>query len=226
MLYLVAVKVTLTVAAASAPGFRSATQAAVFGWPWLAAWAAAGAVGIWLTHAVGLPGVWSPSVPLKLRLGYPLLAGLAMGGFEVAVDRLTHFSALSARAMGLPTIHIAWPQSLLIYPGGAIIVDIIYYLLPIPLLTWLVTRVVKDPARFSMVFWIVGFLAALVEPVTQSGGNGLAGSGMVVAAFFASDLVANLAQVWAMRRAGFGAAVVFRVAFYLVWHVLNGLTGA
>lgn len=46
----------------------------------------------------------------------------------------------------------------------------------------------------------------------------------MVAVFFAQDLVANLGQVALFRRAGFGATVVFRFAFYLVWHVLYGLT--
>lgn len=62
--------------------------------------------------------------------------------------------------------------------------------------------------------------------MSQSATNGIGAADGVVAAFFAQDLLANLAQVGFFRRAGFGAAVAFRVAFYLVWHVGYGRAGA
>jgi hypothetical protein len=225
MLYLVAVKVTLSVMAAD-PGFRSPTQTAVFAWPALAIVTAAGLIGVFLSHQLGLPGVWSPTIPLSRRLTIPAIAGLVTGLLAIAIDRMTGWSATSAAAMGLPSIHIAWPSSLVIYPGGAIVVNVIYYLVPIPVLVWLITRLGRDRVRFDTAYWIGATLAALIEPVSQGMGNGLTGKPAALVVFGAQDFAANLAQVYAFRRAGFGAAVVFRVGFYLVWHVVNGLTGA
>lgn len=224
--YLAIVKTTLTILASASPGFRSPSQTAVFAWPAIAIFTATGLLGVWTSHRLGLPGVWSDRIPLRHRLVNPAGAGLAMGFLAVGIDVLTGWTAKSAAAMGVPSIHIAWPNSLLIYPGGAIIVDVIYYLVPIPILLWLLTRLIRDPARFDGLYWLVGVLAAFIEPVTQSMGNGLAGTGLIVAAFFVQDLFANVLQVYWFRRAGFGAAVVFRVFFYLVWHVGYGLTGA
>ena len=42
---------------------------------------------------------------------------------------------------------------------------------------------------------------------------------------FGQDYLLNLVQVWSYRRAGWVSAVVLRVAFYLVWHVLWGRFG-
>jgi hypothetical protein len=47
-----------------------------------------------------------------------------------------------------------------------------------------------------------------------------------MAAVFAQDYALNLAQAWVFRRAGFLAAIVVRVVFYLIWHVLWGLVPA
>ncbi len=225
MAYPVLVKLTITALSTASPGFRSPSQMAVFAWPALAIFLATGSIGTLLTHAIRLPGTWSGAVPLRERLWLPTLAGLAMGVASIGIDRITGWTAISAAAMGIPSIHIAWPQSLLIYPGGAVIVNIIYYLVPIPLLVWLVTRWIRSPAQFNAVFWTVGALAALVEPVTQGMGNGLSTSPGTVLVFGVQDYVANILQVWAFKRAGFGASVVFRVAFYLVWHVLYGFLG-
>ena len=46
-----------------------------------------------------------------------------------------------------------------------------------------------------------------------------------MAAVFAQDYALNFAQAWFFRKRGFLAAIVVRVAFYLVWHVLWGLRG-
>jgi len=42
----------------------------------------------------------------------------------------------------------------------------------------------------------------------------------VSAVVFAEDYALNLGQVWLFGNAGFVAAVILRVAFYVVWHVL------
>jgi hypothetical protein len=226
MLLPVIVKIALTVLIAATPGFRSPSQTAIFAWPSLAILTAVGVLGVSLAYLIALPLTWDSAVPRRERLARPALLGVLMGIVAVAVDLATGWTKTSAAAMNIASIHIAWPQSLLIYPGGAVIVNIIYYLVPIPLVVWLITRLVKNPAHFDRVFWSVAFAAALVEPVTQSMGNGLAQSPLLVAAFGAQDFVANLLQVRAFKRAGFGATVVFRVAFYLIWHVAYGLTGA
>jgi hypothetical protein len=119
--------------------------------------------------------------------------------------------------MDLPSIHIPLPMALPIYPGGAIIVNALYYLLPIPLFVWLVAAVRRRPAS-RRVLWGVAGLAAAIEPLTQD--LRFPGDPRVGALVFAQDYALNLAQVYAFVNFGFGASVVLRIAFYLVWHVL------
>jgi hypothetical protein len=220
--YLVLVKVVLTVAAASSPGFRSPSQTAVFAWPALGILFVLGAGAIWLNHRVELHPLWDPAIPLARRLTQPALVGILLGCLSVTVDYVTGWAAASAQKMGVPSIHIPWPNSLLIYPGGAIIVNTIYYLIPIPLICGLVKLVTKRSGPPSApVFWTAGVIAALIEPATQV--SAVPGHPMMTYAFFGQGFLENLAQVWAYRRAGWVSSVVLRIAFYLVWHVLWGL---
>ena len=214
--YLVAVKLSLSLW----PGvFRSPAQAAVFGWPYLALWAALGYAGVLLSRRTGFPEPWNGGVSNRRRLVLPLVLGVAFGILAIGVDLATHWTDFVARKMGLPTIHIAFPASAIVYPGGAIIVEILYRLFPIPVLLWLVSTVLLRGRRQSQTFWILAAATSLVEPL---GDLGLAPLGIpTVAAAFAQDYALNLAQAWLFRRLGFLASILMRVFFYLVWHVLG-----
>lgn len=221
MAYLVAIKVVILLIGTEAAGFRSPSQAAVFGWPSILLLTAVGAGAVWVAHKVGLPPTWPSDLPLRDRLVAPAALGVLLGALSIGIDQLTHWTQISAEQMGIPSIHIPFPASLLIYPGGAIIVNVLYYLVPITLVVGLVSLVV--PARRSLkpAFWVAGVLAAAIEPATQGSSNGLGPT--LVAVFFAQDYLFNLTQVWMFWRAGFGASVVLRVAMYLIWHVLYGV---
>jgi len=219
--YLVAVKLVIMVVGPSVAGFRSPSQAAVFGWPAIGIFTVVGLAAVWGCHQVGLLGVWPREIPLRDRVTIPVVLGLALGALSIGIDLITGWTKVSAAKMGVPSIHIPFPGSLLIYPGAAVIVAVIYYLVPIALLYGLGTLVIRSTRGRTWLFWIVGVLAAAVEPVTQQSGNG-ATAGLAVV-FVTQDYVFNLAQVATFRRAGFGATVLLRVAMYLVWHVLYGL---
>jgi len=199
--------------------FASRQQAQVYSWMVLGALTALGLIGTWFAARTGFPETWSPDIPLKDRLVVPVAAGLAFGALAILVDSLTGWSAIAAKQLSIPSIQIRFPASALIYPGGALISNIITYLVPLPLVMWiagLVTRGRWERERF----WVVGTLCALIEPM---GDLGLSGHPGIVALTFAQDLALNLAQVYSFRRAGFASSVALRAAFYLVWHVLWGV---
>jgi len=221
MAYLVAIKLVILAIGTEAAGFRSPSQAAVFGWLAILIFSVVGAIAVGVDHRVGLRPVWPSDVSLRDRLFVPSVLGVLLGGISIAVDQVTHWTQVSAEAMGIPSIHIAFPASLLIYPGGAIIVNVLYYLVPITLVVGLVSLVVPADRSRKVAFWVAGVLAAAIEPATQGSSNGIGPSLVVV--FFAQDYLFNLAQVWMFWRAGFGASVVLRVAMYLIWHVLYGV---
>jgi len=220
MAYLVVVKLAII----SVPdAFRSTAQAAVFAWPMIASLVVLGLGGLWLARRCGLPGFWNPALPASRRWLLPVLLGVGFGILSIGVDALTGWTDVIERKLGIPSIHIDFPASLLIYPGGAVIVNVIYYLIPIPLLVWLVSRVLLRGRFREPVFWTVGALAAAIEPLTQD--LSYPGPAWVAVLVLLSDYALNLAQVSLFRRGGFFATVLLRVSFYLIWHVVWGGLG-
>jgi hypothetical protein len=215
----VLVVIKLVLAQVANAGFASPAQAAVFGWGFIGAFLVLGLLGVWAAARTGFPETWDPAVPLRDRLWLPAVAGLVLGALAIVIDSVTGWTAIEAAMHRMGTIHIAWPFSLVIYPGGAAISNIIFYLVPIPLVM-LIVQLFTRGKRQTETFWVVGALAAAIEPVLQD--QGWVDHPAMTTVTFAQDYALNLAQVYAFRRAGFGASVVLRVAFYLIWHVLWG----
>ena len=112
---------------------------------------------------------------------------------------------------------------MLFYPGGAILVEVVYRLLPVPLLLWLISNLLLRGRAQTGVFWVLALLSALIEPATQDlDAFKFGGSVVLVASAFVPDYLLNLAQVVMFRRYGFLAAIFTRVCFYLIWHVAYG----
>ena len=224
MAYLAAVKLALTFM----PNvFRSPAQAAVFAWPAIALFTVLGAVGVYLADRTGFPPAWgmTPNENAK-RVWLPSLLGIALGLIAIVTEKLTHWTEMVAAKMQLPSIHIAWPASLLIYPGGAIIVEVAYRIFLVPLLLWLVSSVILRGRQQERVFWVLAVITALLEPASQDLHAVIAGPARgTFALVFVEDFVLNILQAWLFRRQGLLSAILLRVVFYLVWHVLWGLGG-
>jgi len=217
MAWLVVVKLAITFVP---DAFRSTAQAAVFAWPMIAVLTAAGLGGLWLARRIGLPGFWNPDLPAARKWLLPVLLGFGFGVLAIGIDAITGWTDVIERKLNLPSIHIDFPASLLIYPGGAVIVNVIYYLIPIPLLVWLVSSLLLKGRFREPVFWTVAALAAAIEPLTQD--LSYPGPVWVMLLVLLSDYALNFAQVALFRRGGFFATVLLRVSFYLVWHVVWG----
>jgi len=218
MAYLVLVKLAITFVP---DAFRSTAQAAVFAWPMIAILTVLGLGGLWLARRIGLPGFWNPDLPASRKWLLPVLLGVAFGALAIGVDVATGWTDVIERKLGVPSIHIDFPASLLIYPGGAIIVNVIYYLIPIPLLVWLVSGVILRGRFREQVYWSVAAMAAAIEPLTQD--LSYPGPVWVMLLVLLSDYTLNFAQAALFRRGGFFATVLLRVSFYLIWHVAWGL---
>ena len=223
MAYLAAVKLVLTF---MPQVFRSPAQAAVFAWPAIALFTVLGLVGVYLAERTGFPPPWGPPGDNAKRLWLPSVLGAALGVIAIITEKLTHWTEVVAAKMNLPSIHIAWPASLLIYPGGAIIVEVVYRIFLVPLLLWLISGVILRGRQQERTFWILAAITALLEPVSQDLHAVIAGpSRGAFAVVFVEDLVLNLSQAWLFRRQGFLSAILLRVVFYFVWHVLWGFAG-
>src|SRR5712691_6901390 len=79
-------------------------------------------------------------IPPCRRFLYPIVIGIVIGLFLSAADVLLHWTATFSTPGGV-AFNAPFPGSLLFYPGCAIIVEVFYRLLPIPLLMYLVWHV-------------------------------------------------------------------------------------
>lgn len=217
---LIAVHFVLVV---NAGATKSVAQAAVFSWTALALIGALGFASTFFLNLTQLRGIWDANAPIMQRLGWPACLGFAIGVVVVVIDLRTGWSHTMASEVHLTTIHIAFPLSIPIYFGGAILVTVIYYYVLIPFIDWIVAYKLLKGRGEAAVFWFAGSLLALVEPITQGDFSAIPRHCFPALAGALGDLVLNFAQVFYLRRSGLVAAVVVRIAFYLVWHVIYGL---
>src|ERR1700760_4733094 len=201
----------------------SVSQAAVFSWAAIAIIGALGLASTFFLNLTQLRGAGHRPLPLKRRIGWPACVGIAIGIAVVAADLLTGWSRTVAAEMHLPSIHIAFPLSIPIYFGGAILVTVIYYYILIPFIDWLIAHKLLKGRHEPTVFWAAGILLALIEPITQGDFSAIARHGFPAVVNLIGDLALNLAQVSFLRRSGLVAAATVRIAFYSVWHVIYGL---
>ena len=204
-------------------GLETDPRAVLFSWPVIAADGLLGLVGIWLSHRTGFPAAWDARITGVQRVVIPALLGVALGVIQAGLDAVFHWTAFSVQAGGLPSFNAPFPGSVLFYPGGAILVEVVYRLLPVPLLLWLISNVLLRGRAQPYVFWILAVLTSLIEPASQDlEGFQFGASVVLVASVFVPDFFVNLAQAAMFRSSGLLAAIVVRVGFYLVWHVAYG----
>jgi hypothetical protein len=214
--YLVLVKGVITFFPAT---FSSVEQAAVFAWPALGIWALLGLIGVWFAHRTGFPSAWDARLSNQQRLWIPIALGLAYAVFEVAFDLLTGYSKFEIALHHATKVNIDFPASLLIYPGGAIIVEVVYRLFLIPVLLWLVSSLILKGRWQTPIFWVLAILTSLIEPLTQDLEAIQLGAVMLTAVLL-KGFGLNFLQAGLFRKYGFLAAILMRVAFYMIWHVL------
>jgi hypothetical protein len=196
-------------------GLERDPRSALFGWPAIAIVGAAGLIGIWLSHRTGFPapttvGRWA--IPMGVGIGLTMAAG------DVVFGWTRYFAAQHT----LETFNVPFPGSVLFYTGGAIISEVWFRLLPIPLLLWLVSQLVLRGRAETQVFWILAVLTSFIEPVLQDLLQVRPETLVLALTQFIPDYGLNFGQAVLFRRYGFPAAIVMRVALYLVWHVAYG----
>jgi hypothetical protein len=204
-------------------GLQDDPRAVLFSWPAIGIIGLAGLVGIWLADRTGFPAAWDACVSNRQRFALPVAVGLGLGLFDVGYDLIFHGTAAFAANHELGAFNAPFPGSLLFYPGGAIIVEVVYRLLPIPLLLWLISSLLLRGRFQTPLFWTLAVLTSLIEPMQQDLPELAAGtSAIVVFSEFAIAFAQNMTQATFFRKYGVLAAIMVRVAMYLVWHVGYG----
>lgn len=114
------------------------------------------------------------------------------------------------------------PQSVLFYPAVAYVVEIVFHVLPMGLLLLLFGGL-AGKYRPGNAFGSIAIGVALIEPVFQLYFNlpGLMISFVDVIVGLHIYFI-NLAQLYIFRRFDFVSMLVFRLVYYLHWHIVWG----
>ena len=179
-----------------------------------------GLIGVWLSMRTGFPNAWDAKVSNTQRLIIPIIAGLLLGSLFLATDLVTHMSRLQQEQLNIQATDVAFPASIFVYSAGAIFVEVVYRLLPIPMLLAMISIFVRGQSAREKVFWVVAILTSMIEPLTNTAAaqylTPLALTFVLVQAFGA-----NLLQAVFFRKYGFLAAILLRVALYIPSHIIG-----
>jgi hypothetical protein len=202
---------------------KSVAQAAVFSWTALAIIGVLGLLGVVFLNRTNLRGFWDADLTVRQKITTPFIVGLVLGTALVVSDLFTGWSGIMAAQMHLLTIHIAFPLSVPIYFGSAIVATIVYFLVLLPFLDWLIALKLLKGKYEPLVYWLAAIPLALIEPITHGDFIGVLSHGWTAAPNAILDVAVNLAQIALLRSSGFIAAIAVRVGFYAIWQVFYGL---
>ena len=207
-------------------------QAAIFNWTVLLPCLALGLVGVSLSSRVGCPS----APPLRETRRWALIVlwsgglGLALGAEGLGqslVPWMARQQDVLAAASGQPNIqtwvNVALPWSIPHYFAGAVILECVFRLAPIPILTWLITRLAFRRRWEAATFWAVAIFASSLEPLFYALGMLRAPLPLAAGAFawvtMAETWAINLVEAFGLRRWGWPAVICFRLGFYAAAHV-------
>lgn len=178
---------------------------------------ALGGLGIWLAPRTGFADGLDWRVSSYERWTLPLLIGLGFAVADVVVFNLVlHPQPVTA----LTPFMQPFPYSLLLFGSGALYVDCLYRLVPLPMLMWLTGRFVLKNERSEGLFWMLAGLTSLVEPLLE---QLITDSPALIAYSFGTGYAMNLLQAVFFRRYGFLSGLMIRIGHYLLWHVGFGI---
>jgi hypothetical protein len=147
-----------------------------------------------------------------LRAGLELAAGaFVFGMIIIAIDLWLRFPE---------NLNVAFPASLLFYPSIGFVAEIVFHLLPFTLLM-ISIEWIKGSEGNESVFGIALVLVALVEPlyhVVSMYHAGQVGMGILVITGM-HILIFSLYQLSLFVKHGFFHMYLFRLIYYLIWHV-------
>lgn len=194
----------------------------------------AGLVAVWAAHRTGFPAAWDARLPASRRLLLPTLVGVAGGLLAIGVELVGGATKIVEAQTG-HAFNVAFPGSLLVYSAGAISMEMIFLLLPLPLLLWLMA---PAPTRSVIsggilrgrgqvpTFWVLALLSSVAEPLLQGTGVVMTAQGAIapltIALYAVESFAHNLASAIFFRRYGMVAAILVRLGHYMVWHVIYG----
>jgi hypothetical protein len=154
----------------------------------------------WIPAGTGGLAGYRPALVIGLALPIPAIIVDGLGGF--------------ARELNAPA-----PDSFLFYPSVAVVAELVFHVAPLAIAAMLATVF----HRAGRAFQFLGFGAAVaIEPVLQVVWGRELSPGWANAYVGVHVLAFNVVGVYLLRRFGILRVILYRLSYYLVWHVLWG----
>lgn len=188
-------------------------QQSLNSWGVMIAGSILGFISLKLAAGIDLPDIWDKSVSNKQRFLVPVLLGF---GFAI-------IQIFNAILMEIPNINVEFPLSIPVYLSVGILSEIIFHLVPLILLVWLIYNVILKRKFKKQVFWIVAILICLWEPLLQVSAiyqMGIITNILFFCGLFIFIFAGNLIPVYFIMEYGFLAAIMWRLSFYMIWHII------
>ncbi|HYD14530.1 MAG TPA: hypothetical protein VEC11_16915 [Allosphingosinicella sp.] len=205
------------------PGeFPGRDQASAFTWPVIGAIWLAALLGLFAERSIGFPDAFADMKGERRGLILAVATGLAYGALTVVQDIVTGGSTVPVEEWP----HLPLPWAVPFYTFGAIFLEFLLRLGALCLLVWFVHVLILRRRWLLPVFWIANLIVSFYEIMPMTMADVAAGDWGAVALTPLWPLYwTNLFEGWLLLRHGWFAPIIFRLAFYLVWHVGYGGLG-
>jgi hypothetical protein len=194
-------------------------QAEAFTWPLVGAIILIGALGLLAERSIGFPDAFADTALERRGIALAAVTGLAYGALTILLP--------GSNPLGLTEWpHVPWPWSVPFYTFGTIFLEFLLRLGALCILVWLIHVVILRRRWLTPVFWTVNLVVAFYEIMPATMEDVGRGDWAAVATTPLQPLYwTNVFEGWLLLRFGWFAPLVFRLAFYLVWHVIYGGLG-
>src|SRR5262249_31713451 len=150
--------------------------------------------------------------------------GLALASVNLTIQGPTGLIRNLTEVVGVPSLNVAFPASILFYSAGAIMIEVIYRLILIALPFWLISRVILRNRGRTAVFWVLAIVVSALEPLEQA--SLVPHLGLALVLILSSVTYAmNLYGALLLWRYGLLASISFRLGYYIVWHMVGSVLG-
>jgi hypothetical protein len=184
--------------------------------------ASLGALGVFLSTKTGFPSALDPCISNRTRFIYPFLIGLGLAVISIDFELLTNGIDFAVADLELERFNAPLPGSILLYSAGAVVLEVAYRLLPIPLVLWCAAKLGLPDRHRLKLFWLLAILTAVIEPFGQTLVAVEAARWDIAGSQFALGFAYNLAQAYWFFQGGFLSALSLRWGHYALWHIAYG----
>jgi len=119
-------------------------------------------------------------------------------------------------------LNVAFPDSLLFYPAIGYVVEILFHVLPLSFLLIFLTSLSKN-LGYRRVVWLCLLIVSLLEPIYQTMLSSSRQYPLWTTGYVGLHLfLFNFLQLLTFKRYDFVSMYSFRLAYYIVWHIVWG----